>query len=342
MADYGMADEDILALRRLTDSGVPWMDAAERLAEVRMSAAADAARGGYALEAFRDFRHAAACFAFAQMAQNSDTARKAALYERIATAAQSAHRLSPTWFEFRAFPFDDGAVAAWLCVPADTPTVATVIVFGGQSGWGLSYARYADAFAARGIATVLLEGPGQGLTRLRYGVHLDAGFPEAVSRVIDHIDDDSRLTGPVGVVGSSMGGLFAAKSAAQDARIRGCVVNGAPARPRLLEFRTFREQAIAMQRVKEPGAVLESFSRLAFRAGADVLAVPLLVIHGGRDPIVSEGEQREFLAGATSRSQIRIWADGEHTVPNHHVERTRMVADWMTDALTHGEGSVTA
>jgi alpha-beta hydrolase superfamily lysophospholipase len=95
-----------------------------------------------------------------------------------------------------------------------------VIVLGGQSGWGATYLPIADALAQRGMATLLAEGPGQGETRLKYGIYLDGDVASAFSRFVDHIHTDERLGDAAGIWGNSFGGLFAARAVAYDHRLR--------------------------------------------------------------------------------------------------------------------------
>ncbi|MGW4353902.1 alpha/beta hydrolase family protein, partial [Nocardia sp. NPDC004582] len=205
----------------------------------------------------------------------------------------------------------------------------------GQSGWGVAFLDAARALARRGIATLLAEGPGQGRSRLEGGVLLDVDVPAAYGAFVDFVLADPELGGAVGIWGNSMGGLFAALTAAADERVVACCVNGAPARPRLLEFRTFAEQAQAMLGTTDADAVRANFERLSFDSGRQRVRGAMLVLHGGRDPIVGPAEQRPFLDAADpAHATLRVWDDGEHTIYNHSAERTAFVADWFTDRFS--------
>ncbi|MGY2487996.1 serine aminopeptidase domain-containing protein [Cupriavidus sp. CP313] len=59
---------------------------------------------------------------------------------------------------------------------------------------------------------------------------------------------------------------------------------------------------------------------------------PVIVLHGGADPLVKLEDQQPFLdAALTDDVTLRIWPDGEHTIYNHAAERTALVADWFAD-----------
>ncbi|TDD95328.1 dipeptidyl aminopeptidase [Actinomadura rubrisoli] len=329
MLDCGMLYADVLALRQATEAGDAWDGAAEALAAGQL-ARADAARTeGHIVTAVEAYRAAAADFLFAQMAFNFDTPRKIELYARFTSAITAAGALrAPAW-ERVELPFAGGLLFGWLVRPA-VPAAGTVIVFGGQSGWGAAYQRQADALAARGLAALLVEGPGQGETRWTGGLLLDSDVRAAYSTFVSHVRGRPELGSGVGLWGNSLGGLYAATTAASDPRVSAVCVNGAPARPRLLEFRTFTEQAAAMLGTTDPGAIQRNLDRIALTS-ADRIACPLLVLHGGHDPIVALADQQPFLDAAGDDAAIRIWDDGEHTIYNHADERTAYVADWFAD-----------
>ncbi|WP_218005107.1 alpha/beta hydrolase [Actinomadura macra] len=331
MLDCGMIYADVLALRQATDAGTSWDDAAKDLATAHL-ARADAARtAGHTITAIEAYRAAAADLLFAQMAHDFDTPRKIELYTRFTSAIAAAGALrTPAW-ERVELPFASGRLFGWLVRPAG-PATGTVIIFGGQSGWGAAYQRQAEALAARGVAALLAEGPGQGEARWRGGVMLDADVRAAYSTFVSHVRDRTALGSGVGLWGNSLGGLYAATTAASDPRVSAVCVNGAPARPRLLDFRTFVQQAAAMLGTTDPDEIQRNFDRLAL-APTDRITCPLLVLHGGQDPIITLADQQPFLDAAGDDATMHTWDDGEHTIYNHADERTAFVADWFADRL---------
>lgn len=150
---------------------------------------------------------------------------------------------------------------------------------------------------------------------------------------VDRVVGDPSL-GRAGIWGNSVGGLWAASTAAADPRIAACCVNGALAAPSLLPFRTFVEQAAAMLGSADLDAVAANFVRMRFDARRDRIGCPLLVIHGGADPLIKLADQQPFLdAAPTALGTLKVWEDGEHTIYNHAAERTAFVCDWFADRL---------
>ncbi|MEH0574450.1 MULTISPECIES: alpha/beta hydrolase [Streptomyces] len=329
LTDCGMDPADARRLLADTAAGIPWQDAAATIADVQLERARSAEGAGHRATARQAYRFASAALMFAQMAHQSDTERKRELYARH-TAATAA--LAPD-VERVEIPHRDGVLGGWLCLPAGTPR-ATVIVWGGLSGWGAAYLPVADAYTARGLACLLAEGPGQGESRLRQGLYVDEHVTDGFARFVDLVEADPRLGGGTGVQGVSFGGLFAAHLAAADPRVGAVVVNGAPAVPAVPEFRTAREQMAAVVGTDDLDRVAEIMDSLRFDPDKHRIGCPLLLLHGGHDPLARYEDQEPFLRAADpATATLRIWPDGEHTLYNHAAERDALTADWFTDHL---------
>ena len=162
LLDCGMDYADAIALHARTAQGEPWDMAAEALAEAQFARAGQAERAGHPVTARDAQEKAIACLLFAQMAYNDDTPRKRQL------AAERGHAAPGRAVGIAG---GTGGAAVQRCAsdrlagpPAARAARGTVIVFGGQSGWGMAYWPIARQLAARGLATLLAEGPGQGNT----------------------------------------------------------------------------------------------------------------------------------------------------------------------------------
>lgn len=336
LLDCAMDPADARALFERTGAGEAWDVVAEALARARLDLASEAHAAGHRVTAVDAQAAALADLLFAQMAFNHDGPRKRALYDQL--SAQTGRLCA--WSDGRMsrveVPFGSGRMTGWLVRPEAAPVSATVLVFGGQSGWGVAYLPVARALARRGLGALLAEGPGQGETRMRHGIHVDVDLAAAYSAFIDVIAGDPSLGRP-GIYGNSVGGLWAASTAAADPRIGACCVNGGLAAPVLQSFRTFTEQAGAMLGTDDPSAIRRNFERMRFRPGRDRIGCPVLVLHGGADPLVRLEDQQPFLdAAINGEARLRVWDDGEHTIYNHSAERTAFVADWFATQLGGG------
>lgn len=329
MVDYGMTrDKAQLAHQRVRE-GRPWDLVLEEMAheEERLAEVADDA----ALA--RESWHAAAVsLIFAQMAFNADGDRKRELYRRMTQCFARFAALSNYPATKVEVPYRQGTLFGWHFQPVEERTRASVIVLGGMSGWSTAYRSMAEALCARGIACFLVDGPGQGESRLEGGILADEDVASGLSRFVDL----ALMRSPgqrIGLWGNSYGGLLAALTAIRDTRVRACCINGAPARTEVPPFRTAQEQLAAMFGCHDPDLLAERVSALVFD-GRVSIACATLVLEGGADALVKPGSQSAFLEGNTDpRSRLKSWPDGEHTLYNHRDERNTLAADWFSAVL---------
>lgn len=323
MVDYGLAPALADEAHHRVAGGGRWEDVLTDLADRARDAG--------------DPFGAAVAMNFAQMASNFDTADRVALFRRgmqdfvgwTAQVAPPVVRYQRAWGRGRLF--------GWR-FPVANENAPVVIVVGGMSGWANSFTGMARALNRAGIGALLLDGPGQGETRITGGLGLQDGYAAAIRGVVDDLlqPDAPR----VGIWGNSVGGLFAAASARDDNRIAACCINGAPAELAFPEFRTAREQMAALfgapdvETAERMPEVAETFRALSFDGQQRPLACPVLVCEGGADPLVPPGSQQAFLTGNSDpRSALLRWDDGEHTIYNHAAERNARVSAWFGSVL---------
>lgn len=329
MADYGVPRDLAERAHRLVRNGAPWDAVLEELGqeqEARARAEEDPARA-------RDAWHAAAaCLVFAQMAFNADGERKRALYREMTRCFTRFAALSEFQVSRLSLAYSDGTLYGWH-FRAHGEAAGSVIVFGGMSGWSTAYRSIAETLCRHRLDCLLVDGPGQGDSRLEGRVFADADLTAGFSRFVDHIRDCTPGR-PIGIWGNSFGGLFAALTAVRDRRIAACCINGAPARAEIPPFRTAQEQLAALFGVGDAAELTSLLPALAFDGERAPLACATLVLEGGADPLVPAGTQQKFLIGNRHpQSRLETWPDGEHTIYNHAAARNALAADWFATAL---------
>jgi fermentation-respiration switch protein FrsA (DUF1100 family) len=61
---------------------------------------------------------------------------------------------------------------------------------------------------------------------------------------------------------------------------------------------------------------------------------PLLIVHGGLDPLVSTDEATALFESATSvDKQMVVYSDGDHCVYNHQDDKHNLICDWVETRL---------
>lgn len=338
----GMDYADVVALYAAVDDGTPWEGAAQTLGD-RNVARAEEAMAAVHLATARSWWLAASCCYRVGQVVLEDGSRKREIFTEMMKCYGRAGELADPPVEHLHIPYADGELGGWLALPPGehdpSRPAPIVIIFGGFDGWREEYHVGATYLHQRGIATLLLDGPGQGESRLFGGLVLDEQFTKAFSTVIDHLDNDPRV-GQVGIWGNSMGGYLAASVATADDRIKACCVNGGTVRPAeiLDRYPRFTAKVRPLLGIDDPQAATAAME--AFVLTPEDLAhltCPLLVLHGTPDQVFLVENARLLHDQAASADKTwREWPDGDHCIYNHSHEKHTVVADWFADHLnTH-------
>jgi alpha-beta hydrolase superfamily lysophospholipase len=217
------------------------------------------------------------------------------------------------------------------------PPPPVVIVFGGADGWREEYHNGALALRERGLAVLLLDGPGQGETRLLGGLHLRPDtVASAHAAVVHFLIEDQRVGRSVGIWGNSLGGTLAARAASACPEIVACCVNGGSAEPERAIDRLPRlaDRLRALTGDADAASVRASLAALALPAEVNRITCPLLLLHGGADALFAPDEALAIAQNASSSDKtVLFWDDGDHCIYNHSHEKHCAVADWFLDRL---------
>ena len=217
----------------------------------------------------------------------------------------------------------DGVALAWRLLPGRAPTVVFLPGFGSDMAGAK-----ADALAAWCAAR------GQGFLRLDYSGHGESGGAFADGTIGRWRDDalaviDAASTGPVVLVGSSMGGWLALLVAlARRGRVVALV--GVAAAPDFTETLIWQAMAPSEQRammargsIAVPSAygppqtltyaLIEDGRRHLLLDGPIALDIPVRLLHGQRDPDVPwETAPRLAARLAGDDVQVLLVKDGDH------------------------------
>src|SRR5436190_15939322 len=156
------ADLDFV-LGRIT-SLESWVDEWESLGRAHEQAGHDALSLGKTAQAGQRYLWASAAYNFAQYVVFMDPARKKRLHEMcVAAYGRACPRASPPAREF-VVEFRRRLVKGALRLPPGEGPFPVVVIFNGTNGVKEELHCWSDAYLERGIATVMLDGPGLGQT----------------------------------------------------------------------------------------------------------------------------------------------------------------------------------
>jgi pimeloyl-ACP methyl ester carboxylesterase len=190
-------------------------------------------------------------------------------------------------------------------------------------------------FLARGMATLAFDGPGQGESQYALAIRGDYEVP--AKAVIDYVGtrrdlDSSRL----GMWGISLGGYYASRAAAFEARIKACIALGGPfdwgaawdGLPELTReaFRV-RSHCATQEEARKRAATL-SLVGLANR-----IKCPIFIVNGRRDRIVPAADAERLAREVEGPAELLMIEDGNHIATNRAYRWRSQSADWMAERL---------
>ena len=138
----------------------------------------------------------------------------------------------------------------------------------------------------------------------------------------------------IGMVGVSFGAHWSARMAVRDKRIKAVVCNGGLYHRSFRPTATFGMPAIILETLRNStGATgLVDLGRrlhaLSLKAGYPDIKVPLLVINGDADTLVSTQDSVD-LADAVPNSELILYPNDDHCAMGHYSEWLATSVDWL-------------
>jgi pimeloyl-ACP methyl ester carboxylesterase len=334
----GMEFADAVRLHRMAELLIPWVEAACFIGDENERKASQAAERGDVLTAFDRYQYAAAAYRFAQSPIMFDTAEKISIYKRSLSAFTHAAHLLPHQYKRFYADYQDSKLTGWLMRPRSVETAGSqsvVIIFGGADGWREEYHQGALEVLNRGLSVLLLDLPGQGETRLLNRLFLSANVELAIGEAVTSLRTTERFE-RVGVWGNSLGGSFAARAAAKLPEVSACCVNGGASDPAEIieKFPRFIDRIKAMVGTDDRATALGVLESSGLASLENQINCPLLVLHGGADPLFSAANVTSIAYNAPSLDKtLCVWEDGDHCIYNHTKEKHEIVSDWFRKRL---------
>jgi dienelactone hydrolase len=330
---------DFFDLRRTLDAidgwalwADEWTTSAERYEALGRAALAE----GHRVTASEHLRRAALTLQFAQFVLTDDPARRAALQARMqALYAEAAPLLDPPAVR-TTIAYGEGLTAVgYLRLPGGTDRPGLAVLLPGLESTKEQFSTYEPFFLRRGVATLSVEGPGQG-EGARAALFRDELYGTATAAVGAAIGELADVDATrVAVVGTSFGGYLALRHAHRIPGLRGVVDIAGP-----YDLRAFDE----LQEVTREGfrdfvgaADQDEAARLlgdvSLDGVLDDLTAPVLVVHGERDTIIRPEHAHRIAAALGDQATVRLEPEGNHSCNNLATVVRPAVADWVTDRL---------
>jgi 2,6-dihydroxypseudooxynicotine hydrolase len=313
-----------------------WLDAWTATARVHESAALSARDGGHLVSAGEAFLRAAVTYHFSKFVwmldieRNHEATRAAgrALYDGLAIVDPGARRIEP--------PLDGGVLAANLRLPVggEAGPAPLVVLLPGLDSTKEEFFLWESVFLRRGMATLSLDGPGQGETGFTMSIRHD--YEVAVAAALDAVASVEGLDlDRVGAAGVSLGGYYVVRAAAFEPRLKAVAGVSGPydmaARWDTMPSLT-RETFTHHSGAADEADARARAARLSLAGVAENVQQPCLVLTGRLDRIVP-WEQTKRIADEAPNSEWVLYEDGTHVCNNIPFKYRPLVADWMRDQL---------
>lgn len=289
------------------------------------------------LTAKKFYLRATAAYRVGQYTIIPDNEQKLRMYRKLIDCYTEAAKLFDPPIEKIEIPYGDYQMAGWLRLPKNASNDCPLIIsIGGADGWREEHHNHTEFYVERGLAVLMIDGPGQGETRLFNKNFMPLDVEKALDAIVEYMYQDSRVGTNIGIVGWSFGGYLVARTASYSKKLKACAFSGGSYNPKeILNFLPKFNHVFKALTGKNDEEVEKMLEKMNLEGFAEKITCPLLIIHGQPDPIFSvEGVQRIHDEAASSDKTIKIWPDGNHCVSNHYLEVLTTIADWFKERLS--------
>jgi 2,6-dihydroxypseudooxynicotine hydrolase len=308
-----------------------WLGAWCGTAEEHVALARDAEAAGRTVTAGEAWLRAAVCFHFAKFVWVLDELRSRAAADQAVAALRDAHRLLDPTAERIEAPLDGASVVANLRRPRGASRPPLVVLIAGLDSTKEEFFLLENLFHARGMATLSLDGPGQG--EGGYELPLRHDFEVAVAAILDALGDHDF--GPIGALGVSLGGYYAPRAAAFEPRIRAVAgISGPFCFGEIWDHLPplTRETFVRRSHASDEEDGRRRAGKLDLDGVLGRLDRPALFVTGKLDRLIP-WEQTQRAAEGAPQGELVLFEDGNHVCANVPYKARPLVADWLREKL---------
>ncbi len=194
---------------------------------------------------------------------------------------------------------------------------------------------YENIFLARGMATLVFDGPGQG--EAEYELPIRGDYEVPVKAVLDFVETRADLDAArAGIMGVSLGGYYSARAAAFEKRIRACLSFSGPY-SWVEIFDARNELSREAFRVRSHSRTMEEAREVAktltLAGAAKNITCPIYIVGGELDRLTPPANAERIAAEVSGPKVLDIVKGGNHVVNNRRYMYQTQAADWMAHRL---------
>jgi pimeloyl-ACP methyl ester carboxylesterase len=311
-----------------------WLDAWSQTGDTHRALAEEARAEGRAQTAGEAFVRAAVCYHFAKFVWVLDAERNRACTRQAIDALAAAHALLDPSAERIEAPLDGALLAGNLRRPPGVDRPPLVVLIPGLDSTKEEFFNLETVFLRRGMATLSMDGPGQGESGFALNIRPD--YEVAVAAMLDALAGRSDIDlERVGAVGVSMGGYYAPRAAAFEPRIRAVIGISGP-----YDMSANWDNLPSLTRETlghHTGAASDDeararAARLNLDGVAERITQPALIMTGRLDRLIP-WEDTKRIADAIPGAEWVLYDEGTHVCNNLPFVHRPLIGDWMGEQL---------
>ncbi len=195
----------------------------------------------------------------------------------------------------------------------------------------------------RGIAVLMIDGPGQGGTLRRHGVPNRVDTEVPIGKCIDWLEARSDIDpSRIAICGSSLGGYYAARAGCYEHRLAACIAHGAIWAITDLWGEASEDHGLAehikwvfgCESMKESMQKAKDFT---LDGHLDSMQCPFLVMHGGHDVLTVSQAQKVYDYGKSKGKDVTLRLLSEEETGAEHCQHDNptigqeILGDWLAD-----------
>jgi dipeptidyl aminopeptidase/acylaminoacyl peptidase len=330
----GVDYNDFVRTTASIDRWDQWLDAWTATGDMHAELADRARDRGRLRSAGEAYLRAAVSYHFSKFVWVLDRDRNRENTRAAIRALYAAHQLLDPTAERIEAPLDGATVSANLRRPHADGPAPVVVLIPGLDSTKEEFFVWETVFLDRGMATLSLDGPGQGETGFKLDIRPD--YEAAVAAILDAIGDRAELDQQrIGAAGVSLGGHYVVRAAAFEPRLRAIASISGP-----YDFADGWDSLPSLTRetiAHHTGATDDADARrrahqLNLDGVAERVRQPCLVVTGAHDRVIS-WEQTRRIADGVAGAEWVLYEDGTHVCNNIPFKYRPLVADWMRERL---------
>jgi dienelactone hydrolase len=330
----GVDYSDFIATTAGVEHWEDWHAAWCRNGDMHAALAREAASKDRRLTAGEAWSRATVAYHFAKFVWMVDPERSRAAGDKAVAAMAKTHEYLDPDAERIEVPLDGGRVVGNLRRPTGAQGPPLVLLVPGLDSTKEEFFKLEKVFLERGMATLSMDGPGQGESG--YDLPIRPDYDVAVTAVLDALAGRTDVDlDRVGILGVSMGGYYAPRVLAFEPRVRAGVGLSGP-----YKFSDIwddvppqtRETFVAKSFAKDDEDGRRKAAELDLNGVAERIQQPYLAITGKLDRLIP-WEQTERAAREAPNGTFLLHEDGNHGCANVPYKTRPVAADWLREQL---------